>query len=60
MERIQRQRRRGKKEPEPQALEADTKQALKDAFDEVLDDIDGILEQNAEELVRNYVQKGGE
>lgn len=28
--------------------------------DELLDEIDALLEENAEEFVRNYVQKGGE
>ena len=31
-----------------------------DALDELLDEIDGVLEENAEEFVRNYVQKGGQ
>ncbi len=33
---------------------------LKADLDELLDEIDEVLEQNAEEFVRNYVQKGGE
>ncbi|HVL65060.1 MAG TPA: ubiquitin-like protein Pup [Actinomycetota bacterium] len=28
--------------------------------DDLLDEIDEVLEQNAEEFVRSYVQKGGE
>lgn len=28
--------------------------------DELLDEIDEVLEQNAEEFVRSYVQKGGQ
>ncbi|WP_080794934.1 ubiquitin-like protein Pup [Corynebacterium pacaense] len=28
--------------------------------DDLLDEIDGLLENNAEEFVRSYVQKGGE
>jgi ubiquitin-like protein Pup len=28
--------------------------------DELLDEIDSVLEENAEEMVKNYVQKGGE
>jgi len=31
-----------------------------DATDELLDEIDELLEVNAEEFVRNYVQKGGQ
>jgi ubiquitin-like protein Pup len=29
-------------------------------IDELLDEIDTVLEENAEEFVKNYVQKGGE
>lgn len=28
--------------------------------DDLLDDIDGVLEENAEDFVRAYVQKGGQ
>ncbi|SCX54896.1 prokaryotic ubiquitin-like protein Pup [Klenkia marina] len=28
--------------------------------DDILDEIDGVLESNAEEFVKGYVQKGGE
>ncbi len=28
--------------------------------DDLLDEIDEVLEENAEEFVKNYVQKGGE
>jgi|APCry1669190646_1035306.scaffolds.fasta_scaffold21464_2 ubiquitin-like protein Pup len=30
------------------------------ALDDILNDIDSVLEANAEEFVRGYVQKGGE
>jgi ubiquitin-like protein Pup len=33
---------------------------LKNEMDDLLDEIDSVLEENAEEFVRNYVQKGGE
>ena len=33
---------------------------LSDDVDALLDDIDDVLEENAEEFVRGYVQKGGE
>ena len=33
---------------------------IKDDLDDLLDEIDGVLETNAEEFVKNYVQKGGE
>ncbi len=29
-------------------------------MDEILDEIDGLLEENAEEFVKAYTQKGGE
>ena len=29
-------------------------------IDDLLDEIDSVLEENAEEFVKNYVQKGGE
>ncbi|WBT07692.1 ubiquitin-like protein Pup [Corynebacterium sp. SCR221107] len=31
-----------------------------DGVDDLLDEIDGLLETNAEEFVRSYVQKGGQ
>ena len=31
-----------------------------DALDDLLDEIDSVLEENAEEFVRNYIQKGGQ
>ena len=33
---------------------------IKAELDDLLDEIDEVLEDNAEEFVRNYVQKGGE
>lgn len=33
---------------------------IKAELDELLDEIDEVLEENAEDFVRNYVQKGGE
>jgi ubiquitin-like protein Pup len=33
---------------------------LKKSIDEVIDEIDEILEANAEEFVKSYVQRGGE
>ena len=32
----------------------------KQGTDDLLDEIDGLLESNAEEFVRSYVQKGGQ
>ena len=36
------------------------KEKLDDDVDSILDEIDGVLEENAEEFVRSFVQKGGE
>jgi prokaryotic ubiquitin-like protein Pup len=33
---------------------------LKEDMDEILDEIDSVLEENAEEFIKSYVQKGGE
>jgi ubiquitin-like protein Pup len=33
---------------------------IKEELDDLLDEIDSVLEANAEEFVRSYVQKGGE
>ena len=33
---------------------------IKEDIDKLLDEIDDILEENAEEFVKSYVQRGGE
>jgi ubiquitin-like protein Pup len=33
---------------------------IKAELDDLLDEIDGVLEENAEEFVKSYVQKGGQ
>ena len=33
---------------------------LKAELDDLLDEIDGVLETNAEDFVKSYIQKGGE
>jgi ubiquitin-like protein Pup len=49
---------------EEQAAEAPPKTAtgekLKAEMDDLLDEIDDVLETNAEDFVRSYVQKGGQ
>jgi ubiquitin-like protein Pup len=35
-------------------------EALKAELDDLLDEIDEVLESNAEDFVKSYVQKGGE
>ena len=49
-------------EAEVQDVPASTEKAdkLKAELDDLLDEIDEVLEDNAEEFVRNYVQKGGQ
>jgi len=42
------------------AAPAKAGEALKEDLDDLLDEIDSVLEENAEEFVRSYVQKGGE
>ena len=37
-----------------------TERAAVTKIDDLLDEIDSVLEENAEEFVKNYVQKGGE
>ncbi len=39
---------------------AERAEALKRGMDDVLGEIDSVLESNAEDFVRQYVQKGGE
>jgi ubiquitin-like protein Pup len=35
-------------------------EALKEEMDDILDEIDSVLEENAEEFIKSYVQKGGQ
>ncbi|MGW5239655.1 ubiquitin-like protein Pup [Monashia sp. NPDC004114] len=44
----------------PPPAGAAVKEGLTDDIDSVLDEIDGVLESNAEEFVRGFVQKGGQ
>jgi ubiquitin-like protein Pup len=45
-------------EPVPATSESGEK--IKGELDDLLDEIDEVLETNAEEFVKSYVQKGGE
>lgn len=62
----QEQQRPHKREDEPDEAPATmpsgaaTKQGLDEDIDAVLDEIDEILETNAEDFVRAFVQKGGQ
>lgn len=47
--------------PEDEAAQAGGQVSINSSgTDDLLDEIDGLLEANAEEFVRSYVQKGGE
>jgi ubiquitin-like protein Pup len=60
-ERIQKQRfERAKTSSSDVSVDATKGDQLKADLDDLLDEIDEVLEENAEEFVRNYVQKGGE
>ncbi|MET7396179.1 ubiquitin-like protein Pup [Dactylosporangium sp. AC04546] len=56
--------RRGEEEdvvaPEVNPETAERVEQLGEDVDDLLDEIDSVLEENAEEFVRGYVQKGGE
>ena len=55
------QRGRGKDEQDKSTDKAATAEAVDTSeVDDLLDEIDEVLEENAEEFVKNYVQKGGE
>lgn len=45
---------------ETTGVDAEAKARLDDDVDSILDEIDGVLEENAEEFVRSFVQKGGQ
>ncbi len=49
-----------KEEEAPQASETTTTEEKDEELDDLLDEIDEVLEVNAEDFVRSYVQKGGE
>jgi len=42
------------------AADAERTEKLKADLDDLLDEIDEVLESNAEDFVKSYVQKGGE
>ena len=52
------QQAREEAKPNPRVVEPGKK--LKEDIDKLVDEIDDVLEKNAEEFVKNYVQKGGE
>ncbi|GIU83483.1 MAG: prokaryotic ubiquitin-like protein Pup [Acidimicrobiales bacterium] len=44
----------------PGASATEAGEKIKADLDELLDEIDEVLESNAEEFVKSYIQKGGE
>ena len=59
VERIQRQRSTSRaEEPQAEVTPAATKPTVD--YDALLDEIDSVLESDAEEYVRSFVQKGGQ
>ncbi len=57
------QARKRSSEQTSEEAEAETVEASEadlSEVDDLLDEIDSVLEENAEEFVKNYVQKGGE
>jgi ubiquitin-like protein Pup len=46
--------------PEVDPELAERHEKLTEDVDDLLDEIDSVLEENAEEFVRGYVQKGGQ
>ncbi len=47
-------------EVEDAPAKSESGEKIKAELDELLDEIDDVLESNAEDFVRSYVQKGGE
>ncbi len=50
----------GSEDDAGQVTSASKGEKLKEEMDDILDEIDSVLEENAEEFVKSYVQKGGE
>lgn len=46
--------------PDAGAAAAERHAEITEDVDDLLDEIDSVLEENAEEFVRGYVQKGGQ
>ena len=60
-ERKQAEKREAEQRADAEQAEATAKgEKLKEEMDDILDEIDSVLEENAEEFIKSYVQKGGE
>lgn len=54
-------RQRAKQESDEEVVDTQPAEVVDTSdIDDLLDEIDEVLEENAEEFVKNYVQKGGE
>jgi ubiquitin-like protein Pup len=51
---------RVEEEAEVDVPKSERGEKVKEDIDELLDEIDTVLEDNAEEFIKSYVQKGGE
>ncbi len=47
-------------ETAPESSVAERKEVLDSDVDDILDEIDDVLETNAEDFVKSFIQKGGE
>jgi ubiquitin-like protein Pup len=47
-------------EAAPETDVSERKEALDDDIDAILDEIDDVLETNAEDFVKSFIQKGGQ
>ncbi len=47
-------------ETTPETDVAERKEALDSEVDDILDEIDDVLESNAEDFVKSFIQKGGQ
>jgi ubiquitin-like protein Pup len=61
----QKQPRRSQEDEEPvdaapAAADTERKEQLDEDIDAILDEIDDVLESNAEDFVKSFIQKGGE
>jgi ubiquitin-like protein Pup len=59
-EHVRPQRHDGEDEPEPTPAPAPAPQSQDTEVDALLEEIDEVLESNAEQFVRGFVQKGGQ
>ncbi len=51
---------KAREEAEVEEIEIKEADVDTEVIDDLLDEIDAVLEENSEEFVKNYVQKGGE